>query len=368
MRNNILLIILLIFVGCNKEKESNNYTITGTITGIKDSVKIALLDFSKYQLVDSTYSLNEVFSFNRKFEEPFETTLYIYENGDNSRPKGFTFWVDNSDLDIIVDLDSLTNGKNLLNNYNIKNSRINDLYFKKEVIFQANWKEKMNALENAKTKEEKDSLNKAYYKKVKDNAINFAFKNSNSFLALAEINKYINKVSKDSLQLFYNTLSENLKSTQKAKFIEAFINSEKVSINNHFINFNAYNLEGKKITLSDFKGKVIVLDFWDRYCPPCRTMNREELSMLYETYKNKVTFISFSLDKAKENWILASKEDNIKWINISDLKGFDSKIAAAYKINLRPKTFIIDKNGIITNIFSGYGEGEIEPEIKKLIQ
>ena len=72
----------------------------------------------------------------------------------------------------------------------------------------------------------------------------------------------------------------------------------------------------------------------------------------------------------KEKWKEASKKDNIKWINISNLKGFNDPISKQYNITMIPNSFLIDQNGIIVKSFKGYdSENEIiESEILKLIK
>lgn len=367
MKKVIFLFIFIIFYNCNNKKSEDSYTISVTITGLKDSTKLGLLDFSKYLPLDSTYSFKGSFTFLRKKEEPFEATILVFSE-DEERTKSFSFWTNNSNIHINANIDSIYSSQGgVLKKENLQNSEINSLYIDKRMQFLDNWNKKRKALKLVKTKEQKDSVNK-FYNKIRDkNNLNFIYKNSNSYLALNEINSYRNLISLDSLSLFYNKIPQHLKNTQKGVFLRTFLENKKIKIGNHFIDFTARDLDNNNVKLSDFKGKIIILDFWDRYCPPCRKMNREELPLIHNNYKDKVTIVSFSLDKAIQNWEIASKEDKISWINISDLKGFDSEIAAQYNLVARPTTFIIDNRGIVQKSFLGYDNGELENEIKKLI-
>lgn len=111
---------------------------------------------------------------------------------------------------------------------------------------------------------------------------------------------------------------------------------------------------GKTIKLSDTKGKLVLLDFWAGWCPPCRKEN-PNIVKAYNKYKDKkfkngksFTVFSVSLDKTADMWKKAIAADKLSWPNhISDLQYWNSKFAAIYGIDQIPSNFLIDKNGII---------------------
>ena len=112
--------------------------------------------------------------------------------------------------------------------------------------------------------------------------------------------------------------------------------------------------DGKTIKLSDTKGKLVLIDFWASWCPPCRKEN-PNLVNVYHKYKDKkfengngFTIFGVSLDKSAGNWKKAIADDKLSWpYHISDLKYWQSKHAAIYKVNQIPTSFLIDENGII---------------------
>ena len=126
-----------------------------------------------------------------------------------------------------------------------------------------------------------------------------------------------------------------------------------------------YDLEGKVHHLSDFKGKVILLDFWSSGCGPC-IMSIPELRKLAETHKENLHVISISQDD-KKNWKAASERHNITWNNLNDFQGANG-ICAKYDTSGIPYYVIISPEGTIVNTWVGYSKGVIEKILKKYIK
>ena len=105
--------------------------------------------------------------------------------------------------------------------------------------------------------------------------------------------------------------------------------------------------DGKDISLSSFKGKYLLVDFWASWCGPCRRENPNVVA-LYNRYKDKgFDIFGVSLDQNKELWMKAIENDKLTWKHGSDLKGWQSAPAAQYGITGIPHTILIDKTGKI---------------------
>ena len=111
---------------------------------------------------------------------------------------------------------------------------------------------------------------------------------------------------------------------------------------------------GEKIALSSLRGKMVLIDFWASWCPPCRREN-PIVATAYRKFKNAefkggsgFTVYSVSFDRTKENWLEAIAKDGLSWpTHVSELKGWDAEAGYTYNINEIPSNFLIDGNGII---------------------
>jgi peroxiredoxin len=107
------------------------------------------------------------------------------------------------------------------------------------------------------------------------------------------------------------------------------------------------NPDGQLIKLSSLRGKYVLVDFWAKWCGPCRKENPNVVKA-YNKYKDKgFEVLGVSLDRNREDWIQAINEDGLTWTQVSDLKYFDSKAANDYNISAIPFSILLDPEGKI---------------------
>jgi len=125
------------------------------------------------------------------------------------------------------------------------------------------------------------------------------------------------------------------------------------------------DLDGKTVSLSDFKGKVVVLDFWATWCPPCRMEIPHFIALQKQYASQGMSVVGISLDESPDAVVAFAKKEGINYPIVMG----DEKVVADYgNIEAIPTTFIIDQNGKIVNKYVGYTEPDvIENDVKKLL-
>ena len=127
-----------------------------------------------------------------------------------------------------------------------------------------------------------------------------------------------------------------------------------LSVGSDAIDFNAKDISGNEIKLSDFNDKVVLLDFWATWCSPCR---REipNLKDIKKTFKNK-DFEIISIDgferRSDESAIKFVKEHKMDWVHVID-KNVGFEIAKKYNVEYLPTMYIIKKGKIVATGLRG---------------
>jgi len=114
----------------------------------------------------------------------------------------------------------------------------------------------------------------------------------------------------------------------------------------------AEDLEGKKVALSDYKGKVVVLDFWATWCGPCRAMIPSNTKLVEEMDGKPFAFISISSDEKKETVTEFLEKTKMPWIHWWE--GDDGEATRVYDITGIPCVFVIDHKGVIRHKQVGF--------------
>lgn len=121
------------------------------------------------------------------------------------------------------------------------------------------------------------------------------------------------------------------------------------AIGKTFADIKGKTPDGQDAALSDYvgKGKIVLVDFWASWCGPC-IAEMPNVKKAYADYKDKgFEIVGISLDDDAEAWKKSIQDLGITWPQISDLKAWNSDLAAVYGVRSIPHTVLIDKDGKI---------------------
>ncbi len=180
----------------------------------------------------------------------------------------------------------------------------------------------------------------------------FVRSHPNSFVSLYALQDFFQDNSftleaEATLQLF-TALSPKIRESATGKELKKdILLARQTSIGSIAPNFTQADTLAKNISLSDFKGKYVLIEFWASWCKPCRLEN-PNLVEAYEIFKEKnFTILSVSLDNNRNNWVNAINKDKLTWTHTSDLKFWKNDVALLYGVKTVPQNFMIDPSGKI---------------------
>ena len=127
--------------------------------------------------------------------------------------------------------------------------------------------------------------------------------------------------------------------------------------------FTANDLEGNEISLSGYRGKVVLLDFWATWCAPC-VAELPNVRRVYDEYKDDgFIVIGISLDKYRAVLEDFVQKEKIEWPQVFDAEA-EFEVSLLYQVNLIPSMFLIDRDGILR--YTNARGDDLEPCVKKL--
>jgi peroxiredoxin len=117
--------------------------------------------------------------------------------------------------------------------------------------------------------------------------------------------------------------------------------------------FTLKDINGHDVKLSDYKGKIVLIDFWGSWCKQCR-LESPKLVKVYQKYHasnfengNGFEIISVAMDDDMNDWKNAVTQDGFTWANVSEGKKWDAEIAKSYMVTSLPTNYLIDGTGKI---------------------
>jgi peroxiredoxin len=293
---------------------THKFIISGQVQGFESGTIIYLNDLSEgyYKIIDSTAISDKKFHFSGNLRGKYlKASLTSFDYDDR-----VTLWLEKG-------ITSFVGKRGDFLNAAIKGS-----------IIQRKWNELNDLLDTAKNAEQAEYL--------------FIKQNPNSIIAAHNLSRNLKTWDKDSISKLYKLFSKEVKQTAYAKKILNFIALNKdIKLGNRFVDFSQSDTSNRIVKLSDFKDKIVLLEFWGSWCVPCREKN-SELLKIYNAFRTKgFEILGVASETDRIQWIKAIKKDSLTWTNVSDLNGSDNKAAMIYGVTDYPTNFLIDKTGTI---------------------
>lgn len=348
--------LIILLAGCS-QKNTESLIVLET-TGYADSSLIYLVNMETAATIDSGYIVNNQLVFTADVTEPTKFMVRpVFKTQADIDTR--IFWKEKRRLTIRAEKGNLKNAEvegseiqiqaDIVKGIKDRLIQVNDSLYNAYKAIDDKQSEEALAL-RAKEKEVTNAITNADVNYIKDNPDNIY-----SAITLKQLMTYT--IPEDETEALYEILCEEVKSTKYGLSVKKYLElSRDLKAGDRAVDFEMPDINGKMVSLSDFQGKYVLLDFWGSGCGPCR-MESPNLLRNYKKYRDQgFEIISISFDKNREAWEKAVKKDGMIWTTVCDLKGGDGEVIMTYKVYFMPTYFLIDPEGMIIDTWKGIGQ------------
>ncbi len=324
--------------------------ISGTISKFDGNTIYLHHKWNEKDHTDSAKVVNGKFSFNLKSVDP--NMFWFTTAADINAQPNFIFFADATPLKAVLKGDSLAyssvEGGQTQKDYIEYRGLLNNVIMLSQKM-QADFNEagqRGDVNTQEAIKQEYQNLNTQYVLTLKNFIKTHPKSAVSGFVIYNDLNNPNIPLADVVEALSY--IDKSIANTKMVQLANKRVNDIKgTTVGYTATNFSQSTPEGKKVSLTDFRGKYVLIDFWASWCRPCR-MENPNVVAAYNRFKDKgFTVLGVSLDSNRDPWLAAIQQDNLTWTHVSDLKGWGNEVGKLYGVTGIPQNFLIDKEGKI---------------------